>query len=203
MPKAKNAVSKVPSKAKAKAAKSKSKSPAKKVAKPKSKSPNKTKATGSKSPKKSQKTSSQPKERKKPRFRPGTVALREIKRYQKSTDLLLPRASFQRVVRDICGNYDPDLRFAAQALIALQEATEAYLVGIFEDTNLCAIHAKRVTVQKKDMELARRIRGDMEHDFRDTMPKDGSENFLSLPYTNLRPKKGARKSASKLTLSTQ
>ena len=204
MPKAKNAVSKVPSKAKAKAAKSKSKSPAKKVAKPKSKSPNKTKAAGSKSPKKSQKTSSQEKkERKKPRFRPGTVALREIKRYQKSTDLLLPRASFQRVVRDITSSYDPDLRFAAQALIALQEATEAYLVGIFEDTNLCAIHAKRVTVQKKDMELARRIRGDMEHDFRDTMPKDGSENFLSLPYTNLRPKKGGRKSNTKLMLTSQ
>ena len=203
MPKAKNAVSKMPSKAKAKAAKSKSKSPAKKVAKPKSKSPNKAKAAGSKSPKKSQKTSSQPKERKKPRFKPGTVALREIRKYQKSTDLLLLRAPFQRIVREITGTYDPDLRFASQALIALQEATEAYLVGIFEDTNLCAIHAKRVTVQKKDMELARRIRGDKESDFRDTMPKDGSENFLSLPYTNIRPKKGGRKSNTKLMLTSQ
>ena len=88
------------------------------------------------------------------------MALREIKRYQKSTALLLPRASFQRVVRSVCSEIDNDLRFQAQALIALQEAAEAYLVGIFEDSNLCCLHAKRVTIQKKDMELARRIRGD-------------------------------------------
>ena len=74
----------------------------------------------------------------------------------------------------------------AGALIALQEATEAYLVGIFEDTQLCAIHAKRVTVYKKDMELARRIRGDDMLDYRDTMPKGGNENFLSLPYRNVK-----------------
>lgn len=182
MPKAKNAVSKMPSKAKSKAAKSKSKSPSKKAAKPKaikaSQSPKKAK-----SPKKAQKTVPAG-ERKKPRFKAGTVALREIKRYQKSTDLLLPRAPFQRLVREITGVHDPDLRFAAQALIALQEAAEAYLVGIFEDTQLCAIHAKRVTVQKKDMELARRIRGDDATDFRDTMPKAGNENFIMLPYTN-------------------
>merc|ERR1712019_105101 len=149
--------------------------------KPKSQSPKKA----SKSPKKSQKPASQMAgERKKPRFKAGTVALREIKRYQKSTDLLLPRAPFQRLVREITGAHDPDLRFQAQALIALQEAAEAYLVGIFEDTQLCAIHAKRVTVQKKDMELARRIRGDDATDFRDTMPKVGNENFIQLPYTN-------------------
>ena len=87
-------------------------------------------------------------EKRKNRFRPGTVALREIKRYQKSTNLLLPRASFQRVVRSICSDIDHDLRFQAQALLALQEATEAYLVGIFEDANLCCIHAKRVTIMK-------------------------------------------------------
>ena len=185
MPKAKNAVSKVPSKAKSKAA-GKSKSPAKKAAKPKavksSQSPSKKSA--SKSPKKSQKPASQAGDKRKIRYKPGTVALREIRRYQKSTDLLLPRAPFQRLVREITGAHDPDLRFQAQALIALQEAAEAYLVGIFEDTQLCAIHAKRVTVQKKDMELARRIRGDADTDFRDTMPKVGNENFIMLPYTN-------------------
>ena len=85
-------------------------------------------------------------ERKKMRFRPGTVALREIKRYQKSTDLLIPRAPFQRVVREICHGYDHDLRFQSQALVALQEAAEGYLTGVFEDANLCALHAKRVTL---------------------------------------------------------
>merc|ERR1711959_837464 len=123
-----------------------------------------------------------PAERKKPRFKPGTVALREIRRYQKSTELLLPRSPFLRLCKEITGAYDPDIRFAAQAVIALQEAAEAYLVGVFEDTQLCAIHAKRVTVMKKDMELARRIRGDDAKDFRDTMPKSGNENYVSLPY---------------------
>ena len=85
-------------------------------------------------------------EKAKRRNKPGTASLREIKRYQRSTELLLPRAPFQRLVREITGGYDPDLRFAPQALIALQEAAEAYLVGIFEDTQLCVIHAKRVTV---------------------------------------------------------
>ena len=79
---------------------------------------------------------------------------------------------------------DHELRFQSQALQALQEATEAYLVGLFEDTNLCAIHAKRSTVMKKDMELARRIRGDRNFDYRDTQPKDGNEQFISLPYTD-------------------
>ena len=180
MPKAKNAVSKVPSKAKSKAARktSKSKSPAKKTAKPKAIKSSQSPKKASKSPKKSQKPAASQAGDKKRRFKPGTLALREIKRYQKSTDLLLPRAPFQRLVREITGVHDPDLRFQAQALIALQEAAEAYLVGIFEDTQLCAIHAKRVTVQKKDMELARRIRGDDATDFRDTMPKVGNENFI-------------------------
>ena len=82
-------------------------------------------------------------ERKKRRYKPGTVALREIKRYQKQTEMLLPRAPFQRLVRQICHNFDHELRFQSQALLALQEATEAYVVSLFEDTNLCAIHAKR------------------------------------------------------------
>lgn len=86
------------------------------------------------------------KERKQRRNRPGTVALREIKRYQKTVEMLLPRAPFQRLVREITQDLDHELRFAAQALIAIQESAEAYIVGIFEDTNLCAIHAKRRTI---------------------------------------------------------
>ena len=118
------------------------------------------------------------------RVKAGTNALREIKRYQKSLDNLLPRAPFQRLVREISQNCSGnDMRFQSQALVALQEAAEAYIVGIFEDTNLCAIHAKRVTVQAKDMKLARRIRGDNSMDFRDTQPKTGDEIFLQLPYT--------------------
>lgn len=94
------------------------------------------------------------------RFRPGTVALREIRKYQKSTELLIRKLPFQRLVRDIAQEYKTDLRFQSSAVMALQEAAEAYMVGLFEDTNLCAIHAKRVTIMPKDMQLARRIRGE-------------------------------------------
>lgn len=94
------------------------------------------------------------------RFRPGTVALREIRRYQRSTDLLIRKMPFQRLVREIAQDFKNDLRFQSTAIHALQEAAEAYLVGLFEDTNLCAIHAKRVTIMPKDMQLARRIRGE-------------------------------------------
>ena len=94
------------------------------------------------------------------RFRPGTVALREIRQYQKSTDLLIRKLPFQRLVKEICAEYKADLRFQSNAIIALQEATEAYIVGLFEDTNLCAIHARRVTIMPRDMQLARRIRGE-------------------------------------------
>ena len=94
------------------------------------------------------------------RYRPGTVALREIRKFQKSTDLLIRKLPFQRVVREIAQQFKSDLRFQSQAVLALQEACEAYLVGLFEDTNLCAIHAKRVTIMPKDMQLARRIRGE-------------------------------------------
>lgn len=93
------------------------------------------------------------------RFRPGTVALREIRTYQKSTDHVIPRMAFQRTVRDyVKQELDKELRFESGALANLQEASEAYIVGLFEDTNLCAFHAKRVTVMPKDMQLARRIR---------------------------------------------
>merc|ERR1739838_263577 len=94
------------------------------------------------------------------RFRPGTVALREIRKFQKSTELLIRKLPFQRLVRDIAGNFKNDLRFQSSAVLALQEASEAYMVGLFEDTNLCASHAKRVTIMPKDMQLARRIRGE-------------------------------------------
>ena len=123
------------------------------------------------------------KERKARRNKPGTVALREVKKYQKSVEMLLPRAPFQRLVRSICMDHDDSLRFQPNALVALQEASEAYIVGLFEDTNLCCIHAKRVTVQKKDMDLARRIRGDRNFDYRDLQPKSGDEVFLQLPYS--------------------
>jgi len=94
------------------------------------------------------------------KFRPGTVALREIRKYQKSTDLLIRKLPFQRLVREIAHEHKAELRFQSSAVLALQEASEAYLVGLFEDTNLCAIHAKRVTIMSRDVTLARRIRGE-------------------------------------------
>lgn len=94
-------------------------------------------------------------------YRPGTVALREIRRYQKSSDLLIRKTPYQRLVKEVMQEQaDKDLRVQATVLLALQEATEAYHVGLFEDCNLCAIHAKRVTIMPKDMQLARRIRGE-------------------------------------------
>jgi histone H3 len=164
MPKGKNAAAKINSKAKVRASAGKKTAPAKGGIK------SKAKGEG---------------EKRKIRFRPGTVALREIKKYQKQTKELLPRAPFQRLVRNISGSIDSGLRFQAHALKALQEASEAYLVGIFEDSNLCAIHANRVTIMKKDMDLARRIRGDARHDFSDHIPKTGGEDFLSLPYRDV------------------
>ncbi|KAG5632021.1 hypothetical protein H5410_003738 [Solanum commersonii] len=94
------------------------------------------------------------------RFRPGTVALTEIRKYQKSTELLIRKLPFQRLVREIAQDIKTDLRFQSSAVAALQEAAEAYLVSLFKDTNLCAIHAKRVTIMPKDIQLARRIRGE-------------------------------------------
>jgi len=88
------------------------------------------------------------------------VALREIRQYQKSTELLIRKLPFQRFLREIAQSHKPDVRFQGSAVLALQEATEAYLVGLFEDTNSCAIHASRVTIMPKDIQLARRIRGE-------------------------------------------
>ncbi|KAJ7765385.1 histone-fold-containing protein [Mycena maculata] len=94
------------------------------------------------------------------RFRPGTVALREIRRYQKTTETLIRKLPFQRLVREIAQEFKANLRFQSTALLALQEAAEMYLVGLFDDTQACALHAKRVTIMAKDMQLARRLRGD-------------------------------------------
>ena len=94
------------------------------------------------------------------RYRPGTVALREIHHYQKSMELLIRKLPFNRLIREIAQDFKTDLQFQAAAIGALQEAAEAYLVGLFDDTNLCAIHAKRVTIMPKDIQLARRIRGE-------------------------------------------
>ncbi|KAG0377038.1 MAG: histone-fold-containing protein [Linnemannia gamsii] len=101
------------------------------------------------------------------RYKPGAKALREIRHYQKSTDLLLLKAPFARVVREISNDFvsqvslsdNIGLRWQSAALMALQEATEAFMVHLFEDANLCAIHAKRVTIMQRDIQLARRIRG--------------------------------------------
>ena len=103
---------------------------------------------------------------KKRRFRPGTAALREIRKYQKSTELLIRKLPFQRLVREIAYNLrgHESVRFQSTAIMALQESAEAYLVGLFEDTNMCALHAKRVTILPKDMMLARRIRGEQASD---------------------------------------
>ena len=88
------------------------------------------------------------------RYRPGTVAIREIRRYQKSTALLIRKLPFQRLVKEIVQDCKIDLRMTSSAILALQEASEAYLVGRFADTNLCAIHAKRVTIMPKDIQCA-------------------------------------------------
>lgn len=126
------------------------------------------KSTGGKAPRKQLATKAARKSApatggvKKPhRYRPGTVALREIRKYQGNkygVVNLIRKLPFQRLVREIAQDFKTDLRFQSKAVEALQEASEAYLTALFEDTNLCAIHAKRVTIQPKDMQLARRIR---------------------------------------------
>ena len=131
------------------------------------------KSTGGKAPRKQLATKAARKSApaaggvKKPhRYRPGTVALREIRKYQKSTELLMRKLPFQRLVREVANDVAAGTRFPegprwqSQAVVALQEAAEAYLVSLFEDSNLEAIHAKRVTIQAKDIQIARRIRGE-------------------------------------------
>lgn len=93
------------------------------------------------------------------RFRHGTVALREIRKYQKSHEMLICRAPFQRLIREIHQDFKGDMRTQSAAVLALQEACEAFHYSLFEDTNYCAVHAKRVTVMPKDIKLVERIRG--------------------------------------------
>nr|XP_044988758.1 uncharacterized protein LOC123454191 [Jaculus jaculus] len=145
------------------------------------------KSTGGKAPRKQLATKAARKSApatggvKKPhRYRPGTVALREIRRYQKSTELLIRKLPFQRLVREIAQDFKTDLRFQSSAVMALQEASEAYLVGLFEDTNLCAIHAKRVTIMPKDIQLARRIRGERKFTVRNTRLRNFADQLVIL-----------------------
>ena len=97
------------------------------------------------------------------RYRPGTVALREIRRYQKSVDTLIPKANMGKLLREICQAEKEDSRITVGCAGALHEAGEAHLVGMLEDSNLCAIHGNRKTLMKKDITLARKIRGDELH----------------------------------------
>ena len=98
------------------------------------------------------------------RIRPYSKALKEIRQYQKSGELLIRKLPFQRLVREIAQQFDSvtnsGIRFQSTAILALQEAAEAYVVGLFEDSNVCAIHARRITVMPRDIRLARRIRGE-------------------------------------------
>ena len=94
------------------------------------------------------------------RYRAGTVALKDIRHYQGSTALLIRKLPLQRLVREIAQDFKTDLRFQSAAILCLQEAAEAYLVRLFDNANLCAIHARRVTIMPKDLLLARRIRAE-------------------------------------------
>ena len=91
------------------------------------------------------------------RYRPGTVALREIRKYQKSSELLIKKLPFSRLVRVLAQDVKTDLNFQGSAILALQEAAEMFLVKLFEDAYLCTIHKKRVTLDCKDLQLAKRI----------------------------------------------
>lgn len=101
----------------------------------------------------------------KTKYRPGMKALREIRKFQSTTKLVIQKMPFQRLVKEIAQAIQPDLRFQSSAVEAIQEATEAYMVGLFEDANACAVHAQRVTVQPADIQLAMRLRGDFKKHF--------------------------------------
>lgn len=94
------------------------------------------------------------------RWRPGTVALREIRKFQKGTELLIRKAPFQRLVREVATAQKEGLRFQSSAVLAIQEATESYVISLLSDTNMCAIHTRRVTIMPRDLTLARRLRGE-------------------------------------------
>jgi histone H3 len=94
------------------------------------------------------------------RWRPGTVALREVRKAQKSTELLIAKAPFSRLVREIAETHKAGLRFQASAVAAIQEATESYVISLLADSNLAALHANRVTAMPRDLQLVRRLRGE-------------------------------------------
>ena len=94
------------------------------------------------------------------KYRPGMKVLMEICRYQKSTELLIRKLPFQRLIREVTQDFKVNLRFQSSAIMALQQVAEAFLVGLFKDTNLCAIHAKQATIIPKDIQLAQCIHGD-------------------------------------------
>ena len=99
---------------------------------------------------------------KKPRrYRPGTVSLREIHRYQKSFELLIPKLNFQNLVREITREINKELRFQSTALLALQEAgpSESFLIERFADSQIAALHAGRITIKTKDMQLVCYMKG--------------------------------------------
>lgn len=93
-------------------------------------------------------------------YRPNNLCLKEIRKYQKGPDLCIRRTVFCEMVKHITWDMFPCFKFHSQAVLALQEASEAYMIGLFEDTNMCASHARRVTIYPRDMHLARRIRGE-------------------------------------------
>lgn len=93
----------------------------------------------------------------KPKFKPGTAALREIRKYQKSSDLLIRKQPFQRLVRHL-SSFNDELRFQSAALVIFQEAAENFLVGLLEDAYRCAVHAKRVTLLPRDLVLIYKIK---------------------------------------------
>ena len=94
------------------------------------------------------------------RYRPGMLALREIRKYQKSTELLIRKLPFLQLVQEIGQQFMSGIKFQGTAVMALQEASEAYLISLFKDSNLCAIHAKQCTIMPKDIQLAHHIRGE-------------------------------------------
>lgn len=97
------------------------------------------------------------------RYRPGQLALREIRYFQKTTHLLIPKMPFQRLVKEITLNLKEDFRIQPFALLALQTAAEAFVSNLLEEANYCAFHAGRVTIMPRDIQLARRIRNDKDY----------------------------------------
>lgn len=98
--------------------------------------------------------------KKKFRWRPGTVVLREVRRYQNSTDFLIAKAPFRRLVREIVSNLKESFRMSPTCVEALQESTELYVTSVLADANLCTLHANRVTIYPKDIQLALKLRGE-------------------------------------------